>query len=85
MRHGSVIIDLAASTGGNCALTENGKTIVRNGVTIIGDSRLEMDMPEDASQMFGNNVLNLLSHITKDGALNLRMEDEIVKGALIKA
>jgi NAD(P) transhydrogenase subunit alpha len=85
MRHGSVIIDLAASTGGNCALTENGKTIIRNGVTIIGDSRLEMDMPEDASQMFGNNVLNLLAHITKDGALNLRMEDEIVKGALIKA
>lgn len=85
MKHGSVIVDLAASTGGNCALTENGKTIVRNGVTIIGDSRLEMDMPEDASQMFGNNVLNLLAHITKDGALNLRMEDEIVKGALIKA
>jgi len=85
MKHGSVIVDLAASTGGNCALTENGKTIVVNGVTIIGDSRLEMDMPEDASQMYGNNVLNLLTHITKDGALNLRMEDEIVKGSLIKA
>ena len=85
MKHGSVIVDLAASTGGNCALTENGKTIVVNGVTIIGDSRLEMDMPEDASQMYGNNVLNLLTHIIKDGALNLRMEDEIVKGSLIKA
>lgn len=85
MRHGSVIIDLAASTGGNCALTENGKTVIKNGVTIIGDSRLEMDMPEDASQMYGNNVLNLLNHITREGQLDLRMEDEIVKGALIKA
>jgi NAD(P) transhydrogenase subunit alpha len=85
MKHGSVIVDLAASTGGNCALTENGRTVVKNGVTIIGNSQLEMDMPEDASQMYGNNVLNLLAHITKDGALNLRMEDEIVKGSLIKA
>ena len=84
MRHGSVIVDLAASTGGNCALTENGKTIVKNGITIIGNSALENEMPEDASQMFGNNILNLLAHITKDGALNLRMEDEIVKGSLIK-
>ncbi|MEO6132311.1 MAG: Re/Si-specific NAD(P)(+) transhydrogenase subunit alpha [Saprospiraceae bacterium] len=84
MRYGSVIIDLAASTGGNCALTENDKTIVINGVTIIGNSSLETEMPEDASQMYGNNVLNLLNHITKDGALNLNMEDEIVKGSLIQ-
>jgi NAD(P) transhydrogenase subunit alpha len=84
MRHGSVIVDLAASTGGNCALTQNDKTIQVNGVTIIGNSSLECDMPEDASQMYGNNILNLLGHITKEGALNLNMEDEIVKGSLIK-
>ena len=84
MRHGSVIVDLAASTGGNCALTENDKTIVKHGVTIIGNSSLETEMPEDASQMYGNNILNLLNHITKDGTLNLKMDDEIVKGALIK-
>lgn len=84
MRHGSVIVDLAASTGGNCALTENDKTIKVNGVTIIGNSSLECEMPEDASQMYGNNILNLMMHITKDGQLNLRMEDEIVKGSLIK-
>lgn len=84
MRHGSVIVDLAASTGGNCALTQNDKTIQVNGVTIIGNSSLECEMPEDASQMYGNNILNLLAHITKDGALNLNMEDEIVKGSLIK-
>jgi H+-translocating NAD(P) transhydrogenase subunit alpha len=84
MRHGSVIVDLAASTGGNCALTENDKTIQKNGVTIIGNSSLECEMPEDASQMYGNNILNLLAHITKEGALNLNMEDVIVKGSLIK-
>ncbi len=84
MRHGSVIVDLAASTGGNCALTQNDQTIRVNGVTIIGNSSLECEMPEDASQMYGNNILNLLNHITKDGALDLRMEDEIVKGSVIK-
>src|SRR4030095_2305453 len=84
MRHGSVIVDLAASTGGNCALTENDKTIVKHGVTIIGNSSLETQMPEDASQMYGNNILNLLNHITKDGELNLNPEDEIVKGSMIK-
>ncbi len=85
MRHGSVIVDLAASTGGNCALTENDKTIKKFGVTIIGNSSFDKDMPEDASQMYGNNILNLLNHITKDGTLNLKMEDEIVRGGLIKA
>jgi NAD(P) transhydrogenase subunit alpha len=85
MRHGSVIVDLAASTGGNCELTENGKTIIKNGITIIGNSSLESEMPEDASQMYGNNMLNLLGHIIKEGELQLRMEDEIVKGSLIKA
>ena len=85
MKHGSVIVDLAASTGGNCALTENDKTIQKNGVTIIGNSSLECEMAEDASQMYGNNILNLLNHIIKEGKLILNMEDEIVKGALIKS
>src|SRR5690606_13494153 len=49
MRHGSVIVDLAASTGGNCAVTENDKIIVKNGVTIIGNSALECEKAEDAS------------------------------------
>lgn len=84
MRHGSVIVDLAASTGGNCALTENEKTIKKFGVTIIGNSILDRDMVEDASQMYGNNILNLLQHIIKDGNLNLNLEDEIVKSSLIR-
>lgn len=84
MRHGAVIVDLAASTGGNCALTEDNKTVVKNGVTIIGNSSLEIDMIEDASVMYGNNMINLLAHITKDGALRLNPEDEIVRGCLVK-
>ncbi|MEO5905858.1 MAG: NAD(P)(+) transhydrogenase (Re/Si-specific) subunit alpha, partial [Saprospiraceae bacterium] len=66
-------------------LTEDNKTIKKHGVTIIGNSGLDSEMPEDASQMYGNNILNLLNHIIKEGALSLRMEDEIVKGSLIKA
>lgn len=81
MRQGSVIIDLAASSGGNCELTENGKSIVVNGVTIIGKSDYPSDMPTDASKMFGNNIINLLKiMIDKDGKLNLNMQDEIING-----
>jgi NAD(P) transhydrogenase subunit alpha len=85
MKHGSVIVDLAASTGGNCALTEDDKIIKKHGVTIIGNSSLDKEMTEDASQMYGNNILNLLNHITKDGELQLKNEDEIVRGSLIKS
>lgn len=85
MKHGSVIVDLAADTGGNCALTENDKIVKKSGITIIGNSSLDRELFEDASQMYGNNILNLLNHITKDGVLNLKPEDEIVKAALIKS
>lgn len=81
MKRGSVIVDLAASTGGNCELTQNGKTIVVNGVTIIGKSDYPSDMPTDASRMFGNNIMNLLKiMINKEGQLVLNMKDEIIKG-----
>jgi NAD(P) transhydrogenase subunit alpha len=83
MKRGSVIVDLAASTGGNCALTENNKTIERHGVTIIGDSDLPAGMPQDASFLFGNNFFNFLKYIVKEGELDLNMEDEIVKSTLI--
>jgi NAD(P) transhydrogenase subunit alpha len=81
MKPGSVIIDLAASTGGNCELTENGKTIVTNGITIIGKSDYPTDMPADASKMFGCNIINLLKiMIDKEGNLTLNMQDEIING-----
>jgi NAD(P) transhydrogenase subunit alpha len=81
MKPGSIIIDLAASTGGNCELTENGKTLVVNGVIIIGKSDYPSDMPTDASKMFGNNIMNLLKiMIDKDGNLALNMQDDIIAG-----
>jgi len=83
MKPGSVIVDLAASTGGNCELTENGKTIVVNGVTIIGRSDYPADMPSDASRMFGCNLINLLKiMINKEGSLDLNMQDEIISGTI---
>jgi NAD(P) transhydrogenase subunit alpha len=81
MKPGSVIVDLAASTGGNCELTENGKNIVVNGVSIIGKSDYPSDMPTDASRMFGCNIINLLKiMVDKDGKLVLNMQDEIING-----
>jgi NAD(P) transhydrogenase subunit alpha len=81
MKSGSVIVDLAASSGGNCELTENNKKIVVNGVTIIGKSDYPSFMPSDASKMFGNNIINLLKIMTdKDGKLNLNLQDDIING-----
>ncbi len=81
MKPGSVIVDLAASTGGNCELTENGKSIVVNGVIIIGKSDYPSEMPSDASKMFGSNIINLLKiMVDKEGNLVLNMEDDIIHG-----
>jgi H+-translocating NAD(P) transhydrogenase subunit alpha len=81
MRPGSVIIDLAASSGGNCELTENGKTVIVNGVQIVGKSDYPAEMPSDASKMYGCNVINLLKiMIDKDGKLILNMQDDIING-----
>jgi NAD(P) transhydrogenase subunit alpha len=81
MKPGSVIIDLAASSGGNCELTQNGKTIVVNGVQIVGKSDYPAQMPSDASKMFGCNIINLLKiMIDKEGKLNLNMQDDIING-----
>ena len=81
MNPGSVIIDLAASSGGNCEMTENNKTIIVNGVTIIGKSDYPSDMSSDASKMFGNNIINLIRIMTdKQGNIVLNMEDDIISG-----
>ncbi len=77
----SVIIDLAASTGGNCELTRDNEVVVHNQVRIIGKSNYASDMPSDASKMYGNNVINFLKLIVdKEGKLFLNFEDEIVQG-----
>jgi NAD(P) transhydrogenase subunit alpha len=84
MKPGSVVIDLAASTGGNCELTRDNETVVHNGVKIIGNSQFPTDMPTDASRMYGKNMINFLKLIiTKEGALNLNWEDDIVKGTAV--
>lgn len=84
MRQGSVIIDLAAATGGNTELTKNNETVVHDGVTIVGNSALASTMPYDASKLYGKNVLNFLELIVDAaGQLKLNMGDELVKGCCI--
>jgi len=84
MKPGTVVIDLAAATGGNTAVTKNNETIVYEGVTILGNSNLASDMPSDASKLYGKNILNFLQLIiTKEGALELNFEDDLVKGCCI--
>jgi NAD(P) transhydrogenase subunit alpha len=81
MKPGSVIVDLAASTGGNCELTQYRKDIVANGVTIIGKSDYPSDMSSDASKMFGCNVINLLKILVdKEARLILNLQDDIING-----
>ena len=84
MRAGSVIIDLAASTGGNCELTRDNATLIHSQVKIIGDSNLTARMASDASSMFARNVFNFLKLlITADGGLTLNFNDDIVKGTCL--
>ena len=84
MAPGSVIVDLAAETGGNCELTQPGQVIEHNGVTIIGTTNLPSTIPIHASQMYAKNIQNLLALLlNKDGALVLNMDDDIVAGTVI--
>ncbi len=84
MRNGSVVIDIAAATGGNTEVTKNDETIVYKGVTIVGNSSLPATMPGDASKLYGKNILNFLQLIIgKEGDLNLNFEDDLVKGTCI--
>ncbi|MBK7937504.1 MAG: Re/Si-specific NAD(P)(+) transhydrogenase subunit alpha [Lewinellaceae bacterium] len=83
MKAGAVIVDMAASTGGNCEVTENGKTVRHNGVTVIGDSNLPASIPKDASVMFGKNVINFLKLIMIKGEMTLNFEDDIVAATCI--
>jgi H+-translocating NAD(P) transhydrogenase subunit alpha len=78
MRPGSVIVDLAAEQGGNCAYTEAGKSIDRHQVTIVGTINLPATVPIHASQLYSKNISNLLLLLLKDGALNLDFTDDIV-------
>ncbi len=84
MRKGSVIVDIAAATGGNTELTRNNETVNFKGVSIIGNSALAATMPSDASKLLGKNITNFIGLITAaDGGLELNFEDDLVAGSCI--
>src|SRR5215218_4678573 len=84
MKPGSVVVDLAAETGGNCELTEPGQTVVKEDVTIAGPLNLASTMPDHASSLYARNVQALLElMVGEDGELTLDFDDEIIKGACI--
>ncbi|HNC49275.1 MAG TPA: NAD(P)(+) transhydrogenase (Re/Si-specific) subunit alpha, partial [bacterium] len=83
MRHGSIVLDMAVEFGGNCEVSEAGKTVTKHGVTIIGESNIPATVPTHASELYSKNLLALLQYIAKDGNLQLKLEDEIVKSALL--
>jgi len=83
MGPGSVIVDLAAERGGNCALTRAGETTVAHGVTIIGPVNVPGMVPFHASQMYSSNVTAWFTHLVKEGALKLDLADEITRETLV--
>ncbi len=83
MSLGSVIVDLAAERGGNCELTKPDETAVIHGVTIIGEYNLAATVPYHASQMYSRNLTSFLLHLTKDGKLQLNLQDEIMRETLL--
>lgn len=83
MRTGSVIVDLAAESGGNCELTVQGDSIVAHGVSILAPINLPSSVPVHASSMYSRNVLNVLKHLVHDGVLTINADDEIVRAACI--
>lgn len=83
LRAGTVVVDLAAERGGNCALTVPGQVVTSNGVIVDGPLNLPSSVPFHSSQMYSKNLVNLLAPLVKDGALQLDLEDEVVRGALV--
>ncbi|TMH00460.1 MAG: NAD(P)(+) transhydrogenase (Re/Si-specific) subunit alpha, partial [Betaproteobacteria bacterium] len=84
MKPGSVIVDLAAPAGGNCPLTEAGKTVLRHGVTIVGETNLAALVAADASALYARNVLDFVKLIVNgEGALDINLDDDIVKACLV--
>jgi NAD(P) transhydrogenase subunit alpha len=85
MRNGSVIVDLAAEQGGNCELTQPGKVVEHNGVTLIGYTDLPSRLAAQSSQLYATNLRHLLTDLTleKDGQINVNMEDEVIRGATV--
>jgi NAD(P) transhydrogenase subunit alpha len=83
MKPGAVIVDLAAETGGNCELTEAGRTVVSGGVSIVGPANLPASLARHASEMYARNLLNFLSPHIKDGDLELDWDDEVITSSAL--
>ncbi|WP_020533765.1 Re/Si-specific NAD(P)(+) transhydrogenase subunit alpha [Flexithrix dorotheae] len=83
MKPGSVVVDLASSTGGNCEVTEDNKTVVYNHIYVIGNSELAANMPMHASQLYSKNIHNYIKTFIKEGKLELDFENEIVSSSCI--
>ncbi|MCH8839620.1 MAG: Re/Si-specific NAD(P)(+) transhydrogenase subunit alpha [Planctomycetes bacterium] len=82
MRPGSVIVDLAAESGGNCELTKADQTVVEHGVTILGPTNLPSEVPQHASQMYAKNMVTFLLNLTKEGKLDIDLNDEVIRDTL---
>ncbi len=83
MKSGSVIVDMAVESGGNCAISEKNATVVKYGVTLVGESNLPSLLPVNASQLYATNISTLAFHVANESGLTLDLEDEITKGVLI--
>ncbi len=83
MKAGSVIVDMAVESGGNCAISEKNATVVKHGVTLVGESNLPSLLPVNASQLYATNISTLAFHVANETGLTLDLEDEITKGVLI--
>jgi NAD(P) transhydrogenase subunit alpha len=83
MRPGSLVVDLAAETGGNCELTRAGETVEEGGVTILGPVQLAAEVPYHASQLYARTVSAFLKHLVRGGELNLNVDDEILRDTLV--
>jgi NAD(P) transhydrogenase subunit alpha len=83
MKTGSVIVDMAVESGGNCAISEKNKTVVKHGVTLVGESNLPSLLSVNASQLYATNISTLLLHLANKEGFNLDLDEEITKGVLI--
>jgi NAD(P) transhydrogenase subunit alpha len=83
MRPGSIVVDLAAETGGNCAVTRADEVVDLDGVRVVGPTNLPSEVALDASRMYARNIITFVQHLVTEGALALDLEDEITAGALL--
>ena len=83
MRFGSVIVDLACEQGGNCALTEPGRSVVKHGVTILSPLNLPSTIAPQASQLYSRNIVAFLSIMLKEGIFNIDLKDDLISGTLV--